>query len=608
MKRGRLLIVFFLFFSFTMFFLFYTKDKITLFYSEDTLYIELSINNQKQIITPLYDEENKYIFFLPSYAKECSLFHNLDNKTLFFDKTPIYDSSFHYIEDSPYIIKDNTTQNEVQINFLTSDNIPSMFLTLDNGELSQIHSDKNAYFPADIKIINSQGNLEYNGTLKRLSGRGNSSYSYEKKPYSIRFYNPTSLLGLEPSSKWVLLANWRDVSKLQNKITFDIANFCNMSYTPRSAWLDLYVNGDYVGNYLLCSPVSIDEYNMNLYDLEEENLALNPDTSSAISFNDNNKKGFYLQNPSNITGAYLIEKDYHDYYCNALSGFSTNSGCEFSIKSPSYTSKEQVDYIYNYVQNIETMIMSQDKDLTSYFDIDGYSKHFLIDQISLNFDTGVTSLFFYKNRNDNKLYSGPVWDYDYAYGIPAFSSRNKKWVDYTTDLLDTELTWNKHLYNNPIFYSQLIRNFEAILPQLESLITYQIDDYVNTISKSVYLDKIRWEKYSKINNSYYYGHYYSAENNIEYLKYFLTNRINYLIDKWDISYPHLTLPETNEYHTVTFLSNDTIIEERQIKHGENITSLPTLNNTTQTWYMYPRKEIYSPYLPILEDTIFTTSQ
>ena len=40
----------------------------------------------------------------------------------------------------------------------------------------------------------------------------------------------------------------------------------------------------------------------------------------------------------------------------------------------------------------------------------------------LNYDFGVTSMYFYKDMGDQKLYAGPVWDYDGCMGAGVFNN------------------------------------------------------------------------------------------------------------------------------------------------------------------------------------------
>lgn len=591
---------------FSTIYFYFSRDSISLSYTNHELYLKLSQGNTDEIIYPFFEETSKcYIFFLPSYAENEKILLDKNMQNCLFPNDGVISSRYlSYNEDLIYNFSpsDATTEN-YSIKFLCSQNIPSVFLSLEDEFFHYILDENHDNFAqANINIINSFGKTEYYGQLDSFSGHGNSTWQYAKKPFTIKSNKSVSLCGLAPSSKWVLLANWRDATKINNKLSYDIANILNLKFTPDATWVDLYINGDYYGNYLLSTPVNVSNDNLNIHNLEKENVALNPNIEQATTFEQNTIKGYNIKNNPNVTGGYLLEKDFEAYYASEPNGFITNEGFSFTLKHPKHASLEQVEYISDYVQKIENMILTQDKNLPKYLDFDSYSKRHLIDEISTNFDAGVTSMYFYKDINDPLLYSGPVWDYDFAYGI--FTSSNHNII--TTSILDRGITWNKLLLDNPVFFQTLTNNFKQALPELERLISCEIEKYCNYISKSVSMDKVRWQKYGDLGyiDHYYHGHYQSFEGNVEFLKYFLINRINYLISLWEIDYPNLNFNFPLQFYTVTFMDGDTIIHQQKAQHGEIITDLPKLPSTVHSnWYRLPREELHTEYLPILEDTI-----
>ena len=111
------------------------------------------------------------------------------------------------------------------------------------------------------------------------------------------------------------------------------------------------------------------------------------------TFDTGKRRGILAEdNPENISGGYLIEKD--SYY-DKIKGFVTEGGNGFSFKAPEYATKEQVDYIADYVQQIETIIFSNDDTLFGYIDLKFFILRYLLDEAVLNQDTGVTSMYFY---------------------------------------------------------------------------------------------------------------------------------------------------------------------------------------------------------------------
>ncbi|MBR4981037.1 MAG: CotH kinase family protein [Lachnospiraceae bacterium] len=584
----------------------FTKPKTFFVANNDSFYLQINTANSEQLIFPWYDEaDNLYYFFLPSYvnnlpiivdsdiAGKLSVNHTLiDNKLLNFDN----------FADTIYALENNC--QTYNIKFICSQNIPSLFISSNGADFSTIYDDKENYVTGLLTAIDSQGKINYKGNLERISGRGNTTwFGIPKKPYSIKLEESSSLFGLSPSSKWALLANWRDPSKLQNKLALDMGQLLDLEYSPQSTWIDLYMDGSYLGNYLLCTPVSVNKYNVKIYDLEEENYALNPNIQSSQSFFTPTQKGVITASSETISGGYLIEKELPLYYEAEPSGFITNENNHFVIKSPEYASPEQVSYIADYVQNIENLIVSHDQAVQNYLDFNSYSKKNIIDEITHNPDFGVTSCYFYKQANNDLLYSGPIWDYDSAFGIHQVEYLDGKCIDYTTSFFDKDLTWNKYLYENSDYLQTLYSNFATFLPQLELLITKQIDSYSNRIAQSVAMDRIRWKNYNSEEFFFFEGHYSTYNANVEYLKYFLTQRTNHLIEIWDIDYTPLVFSATENFHKVSFMIDNTIVDEYFVKHGNSMLQLPELDSSAYTnWYFLPKFERYSQYLPILEDT------
>jgi hypothetical protein len=108
-----------------------------------------------------------------------------------------------------------------------------------------------------------------------------------------------------------------------------------------------------------------------------------------------------------VTGGYLVEVD--AYADRENSWFRSNSRNPVTIKSPSEDSitTDQRNYIRAHFNRMEN-------DLDRYVDKNTFLRLFLVGELSGNTDT-YWSLFMYKERDDDTMYTGPVWDYDLAF-------------------------------------------------------------------------------------------------------------------------------------------------------------------------------------------------
>lgn len=421
-----------------------------------------------------------------------------------------------------------------KIVFMQSANFPAVFIATASQSMSHLNMDKNNSETAEMQVLGIDGNTTYSGHIERISGRGNSAWNYDKKPYTIKLQTAKSLLDMDQGKKWNLLPVIRESSHLSTKISLDIASALGLSFTSQCTWIDLYLNGEYNGIYLLCEAVSVEDGRVEIHDFEKENRSSYPNIENAPVFNEISYKGYELPNITNTDGGYFIEKEHSQRFDDEKCGFRTNSDAYFILKSPEHASREQVKYIKDYFQTIEDMIVDGTPDYENYIDLPSFADRFLVDEITLNFDANITSMFFYKDRNDNLLYADPVWDYDSSMGYID------GWNDYEQLGIDNprmfSLNWYSFLYTNPQFYDKVVADFANLLPYMETLLDSKIDEYANMIRVSVSMDEIRWRNiYSSISNVNMMfpnrSPYINFDNRIRYLKYFLANRLNFLCTK-----------------------------------------------------------------------------
>lgn len=89
-------------------------------------------------------------------------------------------------------------------------------------------------------------------TLK-YKGRGHSTFDKPKHPYTLRFKQKQSMLGIKPQRHWVLLAGFFDHSLIRNALAFEVARQTSLdSITPQGRFVTLNVDGVGQGVYYLC--------------------------------------------------------------------------------------------------------------------------------------------------------------------------------------------------------------------------------------------------------------------------------------------------------------------------------------------------------------------
>ena len=557
------------------------------------------------------DEDNDYFFF-PSCVNTDKIRMIIPSDTVVrIDGQLIKNGeSFHWQQDRVYEIKIQQTEKaEITYNvqFLQSANVPAAFINTRTGNMEYLLADKQNEEKGDMCIVNADGSVNYQGELSRISGRGNSTWiRYDKKPYAIKLPVATSLCGLRSGEKWNLLAIFREGTKIDNKFAMDMAEKLGLAYTPQGEWIDLYLNGEYAGIYLLTEAIVVGEGRVDIYDLEEDNLSYNQMISEEEHYEEGNNKGYQIANGENITGGYLIERDAEGYYEAEPNGFITSTGNHFSIKAPKHVSSEEIAYIHSYVEGIEQEILNNDAQLWEHLDRDSFMKRMLIDEISMDYDACMTSMFFYKDKDDDLLYSGPIWDYDIAFGGVNSDDADGKYVDYNGTILDNgeyrnTLRWYEILAENPEVAEILQKEYSHLVPFCREMIESGFDEYAEYVKQSVTMDAIRWRE--KRDSAGWYEDYNA---NLKYMKFFIAKRMNCIGKRLGVTFEEFAVPQEGEMHRVTFVLDGKTIEELMVPDGTELKEeqLPDYERETYDGWRYQwGRERFRETIPIYDDMI-----
>lgn len=504
------------------------------------------------------------------------------------------------------ITDDSYESRAYEVGFMKSANIPAMFIETASGSLDYLHEDKENEEPGKICVLQEDGVTAYQDELLRISGRGNSTWEFEKKPYALKLKEDQPLCGLRKSDRWRLLALWNEGSRMGDKIAMDLANELGLSYSTQGTWVDLYLNGEYRGIYLLTESVTVGEGRVNVYDTEKSNKQKNvpAEEGTAKRYEEDGSKGYLLEDGTDVDGGYLIEKDHPKHWEAEENGFQTSRGDFFTINAPQYASKDQVAYIRNCVEEIDALVQDADPAVWERLDLTSFVKRFLVDEIALEMDTGSTSMYFYKDRGDEKLYSGPAWDYDNAFGEDSGS--DGFFVNYgetivnNNDRLAIAINWYQKLYEMPEMYQCIVEEYAGILPFFEKLLDTGIDRYEAWISASAAMDDARWEGVRAAHNDM--PRYRSFEANVNYTKFFIANRLNCLCARWGVPHETFAAPASGERHQITFLVYEGVVETVEAPDGEALSYVPDYDGGKyQGWVYRLSGEPYSSYIPVYED-------
>lgn len=309
-------------------------------------------------------------------------------------------------------------------------NLPVVVVHTVNG---QEPYDKVHEIECYISVI-SEGKVLCDTATIRL--RGNGSNQFSKKPYRIKWDEKHRVLDSPAKAKkWTLINNYGDKTLMRNMLAFELSRKFEMPYTPFCTPVDVFINGEYKGNYQLCDQVEVKKGRVEIDEMDETC------TTGEL-----------------LTGGYFVEVD--AYANEEPLHFYSGKGNPVTIKSPDEDIIMQVQrqYITNYYNTFESALFANNftnetSGYRKYLDLDSFLRHFLIGEMSGNTDT-YWSVYFYKPRGDVQFHCGPVWDFDLAFEN-----------DYRTHPINSKSDW---VYRSGGSYAGSMRSFVDRIVQSDS--------------------------------------------------------------------------------------------------------------------------------------------
>jgi len=478
---------------------------------EDTppLHFRILHDVQQQDIF-LYDAQdgNCYVF-LPA----CSDLGQLEvilppGQEAFLDDIPLADKMLCDIFklETPYVYKVDG-KHVGNLWFYQSQNVAAMFVDTVSGEMTEIHKHQSHEEYASVSLYTPDGNMDYYDDRSSLKGRGNGTWSEDKRPYLLTLSADSGLLGMGDAKKWVLLANAYDETNLNNKLVFDLASQVGLMWSPDSQFVDLYLNGEYNGLYLLTEKPEAHKNRLNL---------------------------------DSASGEFLCKIDLWERMKRMRNPFESSMGRIIEICYPKDPDSLEIDNIHYLVYLLEEALRSEtDLTCSEIMDLDSWVRCYLIDEISGNIDADLASRYFY--YFDGKIYSGPIWDYDMAFGNNlrnqepcSFVAKNQYKAAYLIS------PYYNILYKNDSFYQRLVEIYRLeFVPVLQKMMDHDMNALITQISAASRMNSIRWRSmYDELTNSVKGTVSTSTE-----LQSYFERRIRFLESAW---------LENKEYCTVQF--------------------------------------------------------
>lgn len=448
---------------------------------------------------------DSYHAYIPALPKDSLHIYFNHCKSVIFDGTELSSGdALPSVEAGiPYLVQALTWTDEVfwedYITFYFCDTLPSMFVTTESNSMEYINADKTLKESATFATYTCDGKLDTIGYCN-IAGRGSSSWSRSQKSYNLNLSDATSILGMDSVARWALLANYSsEFPQIKNKIVFELAERLEIPYTTQSEFVQVYLNGQYNGLYLLTQRVDVGDGSVKINNLDSANQLLNSEEDYHGDFetvaNGLSMAGALLANtPDTISGGYLLE--FNARYERETSYFTTPQQY-VSIKSPRESTYKQVNYIADYVRKAENVLFNPDSTSESYLDyidMDTWSKVYILQNFFVQWDVEYASFYLYKQADDPLLYAGPVWDFDLSCGKTSFGNYPKltqhvQWLD------DTQGKWLRQLGTYPDFAEYTKEQYcDSFSPALSYFLTHELSDIITPLVPALEMNALRWDK------------------------------------------------------------------------------------------------------------------
>jgi len=332
---------------------------------------------------------------------------------------------------------------------------------------------------------------EYEGEIS-VKYRGQSSLSFPKKNYSIELKDidgndlDTAFLEFSEEEDFILHGPYADKSLMRNVLVMDLARETGQ-YASQTRYVDLFVNGDYHGIYVLMEKIKRDKDRVDIAKLREEDIA-----------------------GDELTGGYIykIDKGEPDWE-SSYNFYQSNTNLKYQLVYPDIdkVQPEQFAYIRSYVDSFERAMFNRNltfggKYFYEYINLKSFAETHLLNELSRNVDGYRLSSYFHKKKDSNggKIHSGPAWDFNLAF-------RN---ADYC-DGADTEGIIYYGLCHGgyPFWWDVLLQNeqFQSVVQcrwqdlrattwRTDSILAF-IDQKVGILSPSIEQNFSRWDIFGK---------------------------------------------------------------------------------------------------------------
>lgn len=393
-----------------------------------------------------------------------------------------------------------------------------MNITTENGAPIK-GKEKEDYVNCTINVDHPDDKWDYEGT-GRIRGRGNSTWLwYDKKPYRIKLDEKASIVGLAAEKDWVLLANFRDPTHMMNTFVFELGHVMGLPYTNHSRFMEVNLNGEYIGLYQLTEQIEQGKNRVAVDDMEGILIALDADD-----------------------GPYYSPDSGDNFYSDIY-------GMPVCVKFPEDT---DVSDIRSELAKLESAILSirrskgdeaaikagMDK-VRELLDVQSFIDYLIIQELIYNVELAAPrSMYMHKDKG-GKWVMGPLWDFDAGFDFDwgTMYDGHNYFGSYRKLMLGKDPIHHNggnggvpefftDIFRSDEFCEEFIARWKEISPLIMTEVWDNTEKYITAAEDAMIRNSERWPIYFPSDS--WPEEEIDFEEEIDNLYVWLTERIDYL--------------------------------------------------------------------------------
>lgn len=324
-----------------------------------------------------------------------------------------------------------------------------------------------------------------------VRGRGNSSFKMPKYGMKLEFTDKVSFFGMPQSRDWALIANYGDKSHLRNYMMTRISEWLGARYTPKCAFVELYLNRKYMGVYLLSETVKVAKNRVN------------------IAENDS---------------SFLFEKESSKKVDSPF--VTSTTGYSFHVKSPKNLSETSKKILVSHLNDFERFLAGDEfpdaPSMLDWIDLDDFLLYYWVQEFSKNEDANFARSIFMTWEKGGVIHFGPLWDFDLAFGNASYDQNKSPEGWYIR-----EYRWFRLIARNPKVWAAAKEYWRAHRDDFKNLID-SIPVYRQMVEPALKNEYKRWPVLKNTENWALKDPYDSYDAAVEAMEKWLKSRLNWI--------------------------------------------------------------------------------